>query len=821
MIRTFARGFSLAWVVLAAAAGQAQPGFEDLPGFGNTSAKPRTTMPVTLDAQFTTPTATAPGALFITATIEPGWHVYSLTQRSSGGLPTVITVANGETHEPVLPSAFASHPAPAVHYDELVKDGPLEEHVNKVTWYAPLALRPEVDPRQTVIAGTVRLQACAKQCLPFELPFAARLGPGVDVPREQFGEYRHPRSHVVIRGALQAAPDGRGVFVQLSAEPQPEWHLYALADRDPHQLGSKPTLIHISPPRGWSMPAPFQADKGPVERYAPEIGSGKVLYYEGSVAWTGSLVAPPGSPDGEYPLVGLLGYMACEKSCDPPAAARFAGSVTIRNDRVTAVSPLLFSEAKYDEVALLAANSSPTEAGKPAGDDGWWAHLGAAAAPYLERQIGALPVWVILSAIAGGFILNFMPCVLPVLGLKIMSFVQQAGQSRARIIALNGAHTLGVLSIFMVLATLVWLFNLSWGQQNQSTQFNVAVVGLIFAMALSFLGVWEIPIPGFATGSAAADLAGREGATGAFFKGAITTVLSVPCSGPFLGAVFGALTGKPAGVIYAVFALVGLGMSLPYLLIGAFPKLVRLLPKPGAWMDTFKHLMGFMLLGFVAWVFTYLDPKYTGSTFAMLVGLWAGLWWIGRIEVGSDPLVRMRGWAGGLGFAAIVGVLGFLYMARSSKELAEYDGTNAARSSANDAPGELDWRRFSTSSLELATQQGRTVLLDFTAEWCLNCKANSKYAINTPAVKEWVEANGVVALLADWTHPDDEIKTFLNNRLQSQSIPVLAIYPAGDPQHPIILRDIVTESQVLDALRRAGKSRGTPGDMATRSVSSK
>ncbi len=163
-----------------------------------------------------------------------------------------------------------------------------------------------------------------------------------------------------------------------------------------------------------------------------------------------------------------------------------------------------------------------------------------------------------------------------------MAFVQQAGESRAKVFALNVWYSLGLISVFLVLATLLAVWNVGWGEQFSSETVTITLAAIVFAMGLSFLGVWQMPIPGFAVSDSATDLAEKEGPAGAFAKGIITTILATPCSGPGVAIALGYCQGKPASVVYMIFTMVGLGMASPYLLIGAFPKALRLLPRPGA-----------------------------------------------------------------------------------------------------------------------------------------------------------------------------------------------------------------------------------------------
>jgi thiol:disulfide interchange protein len=264
-------------------------------------------------------------------------------------------------------------------------------------------------------------------------------------------------------------------------------------------------------------------------------------------------------------------------------------------------------------------------------------------------------------------------------------------------------------------------------------------------------------------------------------------LLATPCSGPLLGAVFGYTLKVPPPITYLVFFSIGLGMASPYLLIGAFPRLMRLLPKPGAWMDTFKQMMGFVMLGTIVFFFSFMDRQYLVATFAMMVGLWAGCWWIGRVSLVEPLGKRLLAWGEGGVFALAVGVFAFTFL--------------TPRESI------IPWQNFSRQTLAKLTEEGNTVLVDFTAEWCLNCKLNLKHAIETKPVRELIDKNKVVPLLADYTSASPEIKQMLES-LNSGSIPVLAVFPAGKPlEQAIVMRDIISQQQVLDALAQAGPSK--------------
>jgi thiol:disulfide interchange protein/DsbC/DsbD-like thiol-disulfide interchange protein len=785
--------------------------------------------PYKLSAEIKPAAGDQPVQLAITAKLSPGWRTYSITQPPGGPVRTKITVNPGAEFK--LASDFKAEPKPAIKFDEVAyKDLPLETHTGTVTWTAPLELSPGVDISQLKITGKVLLQVCDDQtCLPpAPVPFQAALAapsvsavappsaqpvaaqapsptipsvaippitipglpavPGVASLGTAAGVYVGEDTHVTIRGHLQPpSNDGNVAKLVLTAEPTGGFHVYALAEKDPKALGEgKPTLIQLTDTSGLRFKRPVISDTTGAESKAG------TPYYTAPVTWTIEIEVPPSLARGNYPISGLIGFNTCKETCDRPHAAAFNVTLPLGSAASEPI-PLTFAKAKYAEVAKLADKATASQSSAAPAPAASVASAGSAPP---EAVSLSLPV-VILFSLLGGMILNVMPCVLPVIGLKILSFVEQGGHNRGRIVTLNVWYSLGLLSVFMVLATLSVSLNLGWGQQFGSTAFNVVMVGVLFVMALSFLGVWEIPIPGFVGSGKANELAGREGIGGAFAKGVLTTVLATPCSGPFLGPVFGYTLKQPSYVTFVVFGCIGLGMALPYLIIGAFPRLIKFLPKPGEWMDTFKQMLAFVLLGTIVYMFTFLNKNYLVPTFAMLVGLWAGCWWIGRTPLWADFHRKALAYAQGSVFAGLVGWFAFTSLVPGV----------AGKS-------DLAWREFSPTTLAQLTREGKTVMVDFTADWCPNCKWNLKLAINTNDVKNVVESTGVVPLLADWTDGSDDLREILRS-LGHNEIPVLAIYPADRPNEPIILSGILTEGQVLAAIKQAGPSRAASGNQVT------
>ena len=735
---------------------------------------------VSLDARFSPPSAIGRVTLSVTAKVQPGWHIYAITQKPVQAVPTTISL--DESGDYRLAGEFRPQLPPHV----VRKDGVVfEQYEGEVTWQAPVELRAGADLKSLKIAGKARIQACSERsCLqPHSFAFAATISAAAGAA-PAMAVYSDPGGHVTFSGRLEpqhVAPGGT-VKLVIEAAPADGWHIYELANTDKDALGNKPTLIVLTNTSG----LPFSrstADSQAIE--APPLlpGDPPSRYHLNHVTWTTTVTIPKDAKPGQYPIAGTIGYQVCtDQSCDLPRGAKFEGTIAVGGAaRDALAAPLTFSDAKYGEAAKLAETYNTQRAEAEPADE-----------RASSTQIAGLPM-MILAGLAGGFLLNFMPCVLPVIGLKILSFAEQAGRSRAQILALNIWYTLGLMSVFMVLALLATGAslglseeNLSWGQQFTSTTFNIVMVGIVFVMALSFLGVWEIPIPGFAGSGTANELAAREGAVGAFTKGVLATVLSTPCSGPFLGPVFGFTLRQPPAVTFLIFGAMGLGMASPYLLIGAFPRLIRFLPKPGAWMETFKHMMGFVLLGTIVFLFTFMDRDYFVATFAMMIGLWAACWWIGRVSFVEPLPARLKAWAAGSAVALAVGFGAFHWL----------------------TPHEslIGWQSFSRADVQRLTAEGNTVLVDFTADWCASCKWNMHTVIETDDIKQAIDQNKVVPLLADWTKPSDEIKRALES-IHRNSIPQLVIYPAGKPNEPIVLSDLITKQQVLDAISEAGPSK--------------
>jgi thiol:disulfide interchange protein len=762
---------------------------------------------ISFKASYDLKPGTKEGTLKVTATLAEGWHVYSVTQQKPLR-KTTIRVKSDALAEPVKAESFQPDRPAKVKYDkEAFGDTPLEEHEVAVTWSAPMKLNDNVDPATTTLALTISGQVCSASCVPFKEEVTAKFAgekedntpPMPAIAASQgilrgdfgFGEGGQDSGpNITFKTSYELKEGAREGTLKVTALLADGWHVYSVTQQRPlRKTTIQVTSDVLAEP---ITPEQFKPDGAPKVHLDKEAyGDTPLEEHEGAVTWSAPLKLKEDADPSKTTLTLKVSGQVCSNSCVPfseELTAKFAGfyggsrsvEPTTPSPRV---SPPLESPPDAEEA------STPPLASGPA-----------------VKVIGQqrLPFWqAALFAVIGGLILNVMPCVLPVIGLKIIAFAEQAGHSRARVFTLNLWYCAGMLAVFLVLATLAAFLNIGWSDQFKSPTFRYIMLGGVFVMGLSFLGVWEIPIPGFASSDHSQKLQQQEGVAGAFSKGVFTTILATPCSGPFLGGVFFYTVSAPWYETYAIFSCIGLGMALPYLIVGIEPSLVKWLPKPGEWMDTFKQAMGFVMLGTAIYLFqTVQNPGNVLGVLIMLLGLGVACWWIGRVPNYAETQQKLFGWVGGIVMAAVIAWGGFKYFAAPLDQSAPGEAVIAVN-----AKNQLfQWQPFTPDVLAKAQAEGKTVMIDFTAEWCPNCHYNWRVAINTEKVKEAVERNEVVALIADWTDGDEAVTEKLNE-LRSKTIPFLAIYPASRPDEVIALPDVISQSQLLKALEDAGPSK--------------
>ena len=412
-----------------------------------------------------------------------------------------------------------------------------------------------------------------------------------------------------------------------------------------------------------------------------------------------------------------------------------------------------------------------------------------------ENRAGVLAL--LFFAFIGGIILNLMPCVLPVLSLKLFSLIKQAGESRGRLLALGGATTAGILCSFWILAAVVAAVkagggSAGWGMQFQSAGFIAFMAVILTAFAMSFFGIFEIWLPWNATTKMDA-----AGLAGAFFTGALLVLLSTPCSAPFLGTAMGFAFTASTPVLFLFFTAAGLGLALPYMLVSAFPKILKVFPKPGAWMVKLQKVMGVLLLATVAWLL-WLVNEQAGMAgvgmFTVVVAASIG----GSIIVGkfAPPGAAFGREIATLGGSIVVIAAVWFAVIAPQYDAAATEHFNTRMQEQMTADG---WYRYSPALIEEFAKANRTVFIDATADWCLTCKTNEAAVLNRDEFRHAMDSLNVALVKADWTRETPEVNALLHSMGKS-GVPAYAIYPAGDANKKIVLPELLTTAAIVEKI---------------------
>lgn len=561
---------------------------------------------------------------------------------------------------------------------------------------------------------------------------------------------------------------------------------------DKHHLNSNepleeeliPTRVFPDTIQGALVEAPVYP-AGKVE----QTGLGKLSVYSGR-----AVIRLPATAEGELTestlrFGGVVTYQACTEepaACFPPVTAEWELTLPVAE----AGEPIKAAHAEFF--------ADTTDTSTASGSTGQGFDLDAPITSSAQSERHSLAGWLFFAFLAG-LLLNITPCVLPVISIKVLSFVEEASQSPAKVFKLGLAFSLGMLLVFNVLAVLATAAGLAWGQHFQSPAFSIAMASIVFAFSLSLFGVFTLGVP-----VSVGDLSTKaetEGYIGSVAKGAFATIMGTPCVGPFLGPVLVWAAAQPAGIVLLVFNTIGLGMALPYALLAANPKWLRFVPRPGPWLVIFKQAMAFVLLAIVVKLLSITEAQLGGSaivsTLFFFTALALGCWIVGTW---MTPLASSRQrWVAVLAAVAVVAVAGW-YSFRGLTRAAQPAGPLTTEP-AGGTESRLPWTPYSLAKLTELTSQGKTVLLDITAAWCSNCHANTKFVFNTPEMLAAVKEHGVIPMLADWTNNDPEIGKLIAKLAPGGSVPLCAVFPADRPNEPIVMLGLVTKQQVIDAMK--------------------
>ncbi|MFN7941220.1 MAG: thioredoxin family protein [Thermoanaerobaculia bacterium] len=600
------------------------------------------------------------------------------------------------------------------------------------------------------------------------------------------------------RFAARLAAGAAGVLALLAATPPAaaqiarieKAHLELAADRSSYAPGTRARLVAVARiDEGWhaqahvptydyliptelTLVAPAGWTVGPVAypppaKYRFAFAQDPLDVYAGTVAMIVEVALPAGAGSGR--IEATLRYQACDdKECLPPV-------------ETTAGVDLAVGAAGVAQHADLFALAAPAPAATPA----------APPAPGARRS------WLAMLGLAwlGGLILNAMPCVLPILSLKVFGLVKAAGRGRREVATAALATSAGILLSFWGLAGAAIGARragaaVGWGIQFQEPGFVAFLAVVVLLFALNLWGLFEIRLPG-ALASAADGAAAREGLGGHFASGLFATLMATPCSAPFLGTALSFALGQSAGVILAIFTAVGLGLATPYLALAVAPAAARILPRPGAWMETLRGLMGFLLAGAIVWLLFILAAQIAPEAVAVLevtlLAIALAVWLAHRAGARGARLV----WAS---VAAALALATVALAARAPRAVSPLAAPGGGES--------LAWRAFDRAEAERLAAGGRLVLLDITADWCVTCKVNERLILGAPRVREALRRHDVVLMKGDWTNRDDEIARFLAAHGR-YGIPFYMLYRPR--REPYVFSELLSQDAVVSALEEAAR----------------
>jgi suppressor for copper-sensitivity B len=540
-----------------------------------------------------------------------------------------------------------------------------------------------------------------------------------------------------------------------------------------------PTVLDLTLPAGWPQETvQYPAAKMKTFSFEPK----PLAVYDGDVVMLAAVQVPKGVKKGTYPVHAALRYQACnDTQCLPPVTAEARIELTVGSG----------GQPRHGELFVSGGGGADVEAT-------------ATEAP-LAKPAGGLGVMLLL-ALLGGLILNAMPCVLPVLSLKVFGLVRSAGHGRAEVVRGALATSAGILSSFLALALVAVVAHqagaaVGWGVQFQHPGFVAFLAVVVVLFCLNLWGLFEIPLPQRLARLGGIGINGanspREGIAGHFFSGLFATLMATPCSAPFLGTAIGFALAQPAPVVFAIFAALGLGMALPYLLIAAAPGVARLLPRPGAWMETVRGVMGFLLAAAAVWLFYVLSAQVAPEQLAAiqlgLLGIALFTWIQHRVASGR----ALRGMAG-TGVVAAIAITMFAATGATAARGEARQGLTTAQPA-----GLIPWVQFDRARAESLARGGQLVFVDVTADWCFTCKVNERLVLDTPEVARVFEDHNVVPMRADWTNRNDEIGKFLAAHGR-YGIPFYLLYRPGRPPH--VFGELPSKGGLVATVRAAAGS---------------
>ncbi|HQO18395.1 MAG TPA: cytochrome c biogenesis protein CcdA [Candidatus Cloacimonas sp.] len=534
----------------------------------------------------------------------------------------------------------------------------------------------------------------------------------------------------------------------------------------------------------------------------PDLVLGKVIYpkptqvvseeewnYHPQVTLTLPFTVKQSAKTGNKQIAVLLSYNLCYEAgmCDPPEEATATLSFQITENELI---PATVSEAEAGKPNKIVPKETVPLEKSPL----------PATKPNASHSLGEILKYI-LFAFLGGIILNITPCVLPILPIRIMSIMNQAQKDRTKVLNHILVYALGVLISFAVMGGIFIALqkageSVGWGLQNQNPGFVVTLMAIVFVFALSLLGVFELTVPGMNTAN---NITARGGYGGSFFGGIFAFLMAISCTGPFLGAALPFALALPPVLMLIFFLTIGLGFAFPFLLIGFFPKALKIIPKPGNWMIIFKEVMGFVLL-FI--VYTQLktlllltDGEYLLKVLWFLVILGFSTWLYGRfVKVENSKLTQ---WLFTIIPLVIIILAAVNYLPYTKTEKIEIPSKSGELIPAPNTPE--GWYIFNADILNKALQEDRAVFLDIGAAWCKNCMTNEKTVLFTDTMMQEFKKKNVLLLRGDFTKKDETLLAWIKKHGRA-GVPFNALYIPGE--EPYIFSELLSQDEVINALNK-------------------
>ncbi|MCC6358830.1 MAG: thioredoxin family protein [Phycisphaerales bacterium] len=750
--------------------------------------------------------AVAPGEaidLLLEVDLSRPWHMYHPIYLDTG-MPTLFTfdAPAGVTIGNIR------YPRPKFTSKEGIESF---EFAGKFTCLATLRIDKGAAPGALEISAGVSGLACVEACVPvstktkFTLTVAEKSGAALHADLLEKAKAAIPPNlddAPYLAGSKLESSKPRlkvGEDAELVATIQVKEGHY-VQDRDPGAEGLIGLRLFVEALDGIEFAkAEKQTWPEPKVKEVPGLGKQRSLAGEFTIRLPFKITDSKFA-SGPVALRVLVQYQACTEKgqCFPPELA----SAVLRFEADTPNPP----SAQREQLVLAAGEVT----------EGTLAPRGGTPPPAGGGQIGLLSA--LIFAFLGGMLLNVMPCVLPVISIKIVSFVNQAHEDPRRVFRLGLAFCLGIMVWFWMVAAFVGggsiALRATFQNPFQSPSIVISVATLIFLMALNMFGVFEFVLPGSAAGKLE-NATRKEGYPGAFMKGLLATLLGTACSAPLLAVAMAFAVTQPLYVGFAIFTLAGVGMALPYFLLCANPKWLAFVPKPGVWMITFKQAMGFLIVATAVWLLWVLRKQVGADGVVAVVVFWTflalGAWILGQIKPTWETSRSLIATAAAVAIAVGGGFFSYAKVYGSGSQVAvvktftdEEVNQMIATVAASDWQ-EIPWLHYRPGLAEAIAKKGYTVYVDYTADWCFNCKLNLRTSLNIDSTKQLMKELRVIPIEADYTNEDPDMRRDIeaDNQL---SVPVNRVYPPGGSTYAV-LPTILTPGIVQDALREAGASK--------------